>query len=391
MGTLLFAKYEGLGNDFIVLDLAHASDLDPRVVPALCDRRFGIGADGVLLVLPLPRTPPREWSSSTRTERSRRCAGTASGAWPSTLLAARGSKTRSFSSRPTRDRGSASCPGAGRATPPSRSKWAGCACSATGTSRSAKRASPSRIGGRRQPARGHLSRRPSRRPRETGPAHRHETLRSSEERTWSSSRCEGRRSKSVVWGRGVGPTASLCGTGACAAVAVACARKLVAPDSWVQVRLPGGVLHVRHDVTSGETLLPVPRGASFEARLRCRTFPRRHERGPQRRGKQRPRGSIRVLAAATDATILSTIERACSYPRRHPFFFRTNVAEAIRDRERPNSRIWPSSTSGSKGEPPGSRSPLAGRLQPRACLCDCPGAPPRVRESGDALCERRGF
>jgi diaminopimelate epimerase len=53
-----FAKYHGLGNDFIVVDLrdARGDDVaavqDPAVVRALCDRQFGIGADGVLAILP---------------------------------------------------------------------------------------------------------------------------------------------------------------------------------------------------------------------------------------------------------------------------------------------------------------------------------------------------
>jgi diaminopimelate epimerase len=47
-----FFKYEGLGNDFIVVEAADASAVSADRAVALCDRRFGIGADGVLLVLP---------------------------------------------------------------------------------------------------------------------------------------------------------------------------------------------------------------------------------------------------------------------------------------------------------------------------------------------------
>ncbi len=46
-----FSKYEGLGNDFIVIEAASSDALSPERVVALCDRRFGVGADGVLLVL----------------------------------------------------------------------------------------------------------------------------------------------------------------------------------------------------------------------------------------------------------------------------------------------------------------------------------------------------
>lgn len=46
--SLRFDKYEGLGNDFIVVD-AEAPLAEERV-SRLCDRHFGIGADGVLVV-----------------------------------------------------------------------------------------------------------------------------------------------------------------------------------------------------------------------------------------------------------------------------------------------------------------------------------------------------
>lgn len=49
-----FQKYEGLGNDFVVVDAASADTLDSARAVALCDRHFGIGADGVLLVIPEP-------------------------------------------------------------------------------------------------------------------------------------------------------------------------------------------------------------------------------------------------------------------------------------------------------------------------------------------------
>lgn len=51
--TLQFSKYHGLGNDFILLDNRH---YDQPLVSAekaieLCDRHFGIGADGVIFAL----------------------------------------------------------------------------------------------------------------------------------------------------------------------------------------------------------------------------------------------------------------------------------------------------------------------------------------------------
>lgn len=42
-----FSKYEGLGNDFIVVE---RPDIDAQLAKRLCDRRLGIGGDGVLVV-----------------------------------------------------------------------------------------------------------------------------------------------------------------------------------------------------------------------------------------------------------------------------------------------------------------------------------------------------
>lgn len=53
-----FSKYQGLGNDFLLCDLRSRSFSiggllpNPELVRRLCDRRFGVGADGVILALP---------------------------------------------------------------------------------------------------------------------------------------------------------------------------------------------------------------------------------------------------------------------------------------------------------------------------------------------------
>ena len=59
MSSIPFVKAEGLGNDFLVVDLRPGqpaagipSAADPAVVRALCDRHFGVGGDGVLAILP---------------------------------------------------------------------------------------------------------------------------------------------------------------------------------------------------------------------------------------------------------------------------------------------------------------------------------------------------
>jgi len=58
MPRLPFRKYHGLGNDFIVLDGITRADLpvdrlaDPNTAARICERHVGVGADGLLLVLP---------------------------------------------------------------------------------------------------------------------------------------------------------------------------------------------------------------------------------------------------------------------------------------------------------------------------------------------------
>ena len=54
--VLPFTKMQGIGNDFVVVDCLAPDAPRPDTLQAgavaLCDRKFGVGADGVLLVLP---------------------------------------------------------------------------------------------------------------------------------------------------------------------------------------------------------------------------------------------------------------------------------------------------------------------------------------------------
>ncbi|MCS6801955.1 MAG: diaminopimelate epimerase [Chloroflexota bacterium] len=54
-----FAKMHGIGNDFVMVD-ARAVDADwPALAKAICDRHYGVGADGLILVLPSERADLR--------------------------------------------------------------------------------------------------------------------------------------------------------------------------------------------------------------------------------------------------------------------------------------------------------------------------------------------
>lgn len=51
-----FVKSHGLGNDYIVLDGSSISfGLTPAVIRLLCDRNYGVGSDGILLLVPSAR------------------------------------------------------------------------------------------------------------------------------------------------------------------------------------------------------------------------------------------------------------------------------------------------------------------------------------------------
>jgi diaminopimelate epimerase len=54
LSGLHFSKYHGTGNDFIILNgnETQAENLSPEIINSMCDRHFGIGADGLIIVSP---------------------------------------------------------------------------------------------------------------------------------------------------------------------------------------------------------------------------------------------------------------------------------------------------------------------------------------------------
>jgi len=52
--ALMFTKMHGAGNDFIMIDQRDLEDqtLSPEMIQAVCDRRTGVGADGLIILAP---------------------------------------------------------------------------------------------------------------------------------------------------------------------------------------------------------------------------------------------------------------------------------------------------------------------------------------------------
>lgn len=70
MTQLTLTKHHGLGNDFLVAFHPAVADL-PALARHLCDRRRGVGADG-LLVGESERVMPLGWCCTTPTAPGRR-------------------------------------------------------------------------------------------------------------------------------------------------------------------------------------------------------------------------------------------------------------------------------------------------------------------------------
>jgi diaminopimelate epimerase len=273
-GAIDFDKYQATGNDFVVLDGADGVLPPPApAIAAMCDRRRGVGADGVLVVTSPPAGPPRASmvvynADGTRPEmcgNGLRCAAlhvarrrfsapcscevlvqTDSGPRPCLVEL----EADLACARVTADLGEVSAPEARRA----------------------------RVGGRHldlllvsignphavivcEPGAEDID--------ELGPAlARDASFADGVNVEIASARGPGRL-EVLVWERGVGRTLA-CGTGACAAVAAASSRGLLPSAGWVSVAMPGGPLEVALHEGSRRASLRGEAEHVFSGKLRLR-------------------------------------------------------------------------------------------------------------------------
>ena len=267
-------KYEGLGNDFVVLDRrASGTDLSPSASRALCDRRRGVGADGVLVLLPSRRAAARmvvhnaDGSIAEMCGNGLRCVAkhlldrepsrdaveveTGAGVLPARARRVGGEVVEveielgpARLDAPHLPRGPGGGPFVGAAVPGV--DWPGTAVS-MGNPHLVLLGAPAEVVRAHGPRLEHLPGFPDRTNVEA-----------------VSRAGEGLRVS--VWERGSGLT-DACGTGAAASVAAALVAGWVPPDVFVPVDLPGGRLAVRVSADLQRTTLRGPARFVFAAEL----------------------------------------------------------------------------------------------------------------------------
>ncbi len=249
-----FSKYQGLGNDFVVLDLRQGQgDLDAATSRRWCDRHFGVGADGVLTILAdqatgLPRMVVHnaDGSVAEMCGNGLRCVvkhlAEASGGRPSGMAVATGAGVLQSEISWVDGRVAAVTVAMGPARfeapilprggpfisqPVDGAGLVGTAVS-MGNPHLVLLDCPPSEAARLGPS---LERHPLFVQRTNV-----EFVRPRDDRDGGL--------EVTVWERGVGLTLA-CGTGACAAVAASVRDGRVAAERWVPVRLPGGVLDIK--------------------------------------------------------------------------------------------------------------------------------------------------
>ncbi len=256
MSRRSFAKYEGLGNDFILMGAVEEAEISGAVAKQLCDRRRGIGADGVLLVLP-PRDPScvgrmkvlnADGSVAEMCGNGLRCVA---------LHVARARGLKAVAYIFDTDAGPRGCmiddeAGDGLVTVDMGPVRLG-AKRKVDAAGSSLELSLADVGNPHAVAFGTFSRSLIDR---VGPAlATHPSFPTGTNVEFAS--VKNGAIDLVVWERGVGVTMA-CGTGACATVAVACEMNLVPRDRAVNVNLPGGTLAITLESQHGHAMMRGP-------------------------------------------------------------------------------------------------------------------------------------
>jgi diaminopimelate epimerase len=255
-----FAKMHGLGNDFVLLDLREQPDA-PRVSPEraveLCDRHTGIGADGVLTLLPDGHflIQNADGSVPEMCGNGARCAAL----WIATAGCVRPARTRvtlQTDAGPRPCSVDASTPTAGNVEVEMGVAEVG------GEKRIGDDlvAVPVSVGNPHRVvfADGDL--------RVLAARHGPALSRAEDANIEFVSRTAPTRYAVVVWERGSGMTQA-CGTGACAVAAAAIARGDVDASAEITVELPGGALSIRRDAATGQLRMRGPAQLVFRGEL----------------------------------------------------------------------------------------------------------------------------
>ena len=269
-----FFKFHALGNDFVVVDRrATGVDFEAERVRWLCDRHHGIGADGVLAILPAPGAVARmvvhnaDGSVAEMCGNGIRCVARylaeRDPARPSHLLLDTGAGQKDCAlewdgarvARVTVDMG----PAAFRAPHLPRAPDGGDFLErevggVVGTAVSM--GNPHLV----------LFSTPAARAAELGPRLERDPAFPQRTNVEFAAPRQGGGLAVVVWERGVGLTQA-CGTGACATVAAAARLGRAPYDAWVPVELPGGVLEVKVAQDGAKVWMRGPATPVFEGGL----------------------------------------------------------------------------------------------------------------------------
>jgi diaminopimelate epimerase len=252
VASVAFDKYEGLGNDFIVVSADDDRALGAPFARRACDRHFGIGADGVLLVL-----PPHDAAHAVRMK-----VINADGSVPEmcgnglrcvALHVARARRIERGELRIESDSGDRACAIAGDQV------TVDMGIVTVGGARElhvdGETVSPmlADAGNPHAILFGDFSRA---RIEALGPHIATHAAFFTGTNVEFAEVVDGSIDL-VVWERGVGITMA-CGTGACATVAVACGAGLVPYDAPVDVRLPGGTLSITIERATGRAIMRGP-------------------------------------------------------------------------------------------------------------------------------------